>query len=221
MTARPTTVTKSNDMDVYRVRANGEWATICVQGWQVPADKFCPEPREIGEILIHSSFGSWAYQWGHLGLPFKQWLVKTNDRDYVAGKFLGTKAYEFDGQKTVAELRKSLIEYRRTGDLTKNDAATLWEYINDNESELEHSADSFCQVMGDAYERADWQDLMTQQKYPERGPGRGARHFLEEPWERTSTTLNRSFAAFWRDIWPVFQGALRTELQLTIPKKAE
>lgn len=202
-------VTRSNDMEVYRVRHQHEWATICVQGWQ--ATGIDGQPREIGEILINSSYGAWAYQWGHLGQPFKQWLAEADDPGYIAGKFLGAKAYTFDGEKTVRGLRRSLLEKRRQGDIIKADARAIWEFIDEHDSEMESSADMFCERMFNCMSQADWPPRNGW--YSDAAPERGARHFLEEPWERTCTSLDRQFAGFWKTIWPVFAEQLRAELE--------
>lgn len=207
-------VTKSDGWEAYSVRAGEqdmEWATIIIRGWQAPGND--GRPREIGEILVHSSYGSWAYQWGHLGQPFKEWLATMNDKHYVAGKFLGTNAYVFDGEKTLQGLRESILEARRAGDLPKSDARTIWDYVEENSVEMESSEDRFVDKMYDCMREADWQDLDRQSKYPATAPSRDARHFLEEPWERIQRGLNRQFATFWDLMIPPFQATLRQELE--------
>lgn len=200
-------VTRST-IETYRIRHQGEWATICANGCQA---KGCDDqPREIGEILIYSSYGSWAYQWGHIGQPFKEWLAKADDPGYIAGKLLGSKARVFDGEKTVRELRRSLLEWRRQGDIIKADARAIWEFIGEHDSEMESSADLFCERMFNCMSRADWPPRNG--RYSDAGPERGARHFLEEPWERIRTTMDRDFANFWIVIWPIFQQQLQLEL---------
>lgn len=197
-------VTKSNDFEVYHVRAGYqdlEWATIAIKGWQAKGND--DRPREIGEILIHSSYGSWAYQWGHLGVPFKAWLAKTDDKHYIAGKFLADKAYKFDGEKTVKGLRERVIEWRKVGDLEKEQARLIWDWIEENELELETSVDSFVNRMYDGPRDCDDMTRST-----------GAR-FFEEPWEYTATSLDRQFDGFWTHVWPAFQQALREELNPT------
>ena len=199
-----------NTMNVARIRGghgNLEWATICWTGWQ--ATGVDGKPRECGEILIHSTFGSWANSWGHLGQPFDQWLQEA-ERSYCAEKFLGTRAREFDGEASVKSLRDSLLEHRRNGDITKNDARSIWDWIEDNEMELESGSEEF--FVNRLYEcsrEADWQDEGHPHKYHERSPGRGARYFLDEPYERSRHQLNRQFAGFWRDLWPVFVKQLK------------
>lgn len=197
-------VKKSEGWDVYSVRANHEWATIAVNGWQ--GRGVDGRLREIGEIMIHSSYGSWAYQWGHLGEPFKLWLANTKDRSYIAQKFMGSEAYEFDGEKTVRELRADLLQHRRQCDLTKADARSIWDFIDAHESELESSEHEFVERMQDCTRWADWQDHEDE-------PGPGARYFLLEPWERIAKSLDTQFMGFWDTIMPVFQQALRDELQ--------
>ena len=196
-------VTKSTDFEVYRIRAgyhDQEWATIAIKGWQVPADAYCSTPREIGEILIHSSFGSWAYQWSHLGVEFKAWLAGNRDRSYMAEKFLGSAAYKFDGEKTVKGLRERVIEQRRHGGLRKEEARLIWDWIEENELELETSPDSFVNKMYDGPRDCDELTRST-----------GAR-FFEEPWEHIATSLDRPFDGFWTQVWPVFRQALREEM---------
>lgn len=200
-------------MNVARIRGGHggyEWATICWQGWQGwQANGNDGKPRECGEILIHSSFGSWAYQWGHLGMPFDQWLQKA-ERGYCAEKLLGTRAREFDGEASVKALRQSLLEHRRSGDIAKNDARSIWDWIEDNDVDLESGSEEFFVTrLYDCAREADWEDEGTPHKYHLNNPGRGARHFLDEPYNRPCRRLNRQFEGFWRDLWPVFVEQLK------------
>lgn len=211
------TCTRTDGFEAYTVRAGHEWATILVRGWQGTGPD--QQPREIGEILIYSSYGAWAHQWGHIGQPFKQWLLDV-ECDYVAGKFLGSKAYQFDGEKTVEHLCQSIIEHRRSGDLTKNDARTIWDWVEENEIELSSSESEFVRCMGDCSRQADWKHTPPGDPWAEPGPERGARYFLEEPWDRLATSLNRDFANFWGRVWPTFIAHLKAEAQPVTSKAA-
>lgn len=190
-----------NKMNVVRLGANYEYATICWESWNKLTKH--GEPLYSGEILIHSSYGTWAHYWGHCGEPFETFLADL-DRSYAAGKFLGTKASVFDGEATVKGLRQSLLEDRRAGNITKNDARSIWDWIDSNEFDLENGDEgNFINRLIKCTKEADWCDVQKG-KYAELGPGRGARHFLEEPWERPCHKIDPQFEGFWREIWPLF-----------------
>ncbi len=184
-----------NSMNAARVRADAEWATICWRGWT--ATGVDGKPRECGEILIHSSFGSWGHAWHHLGIQFDQWLPAA-ERAYCAEKFMGSHAYKFDGVKTVLGLRQHLLEKRLYGELTKAQARKVWDWIADNEDQLEAGSDMFCMTMQDGYALCD-----------------GAKSFFEEPWEMIRKSLDPSFASFWEQLWPVFIGHIKTQEHVT------
>lgn len=180
----------SAQMNVVRIRGghgNYEHATICWQGWQATGND--GKPRECGEILIHSSFGSWANSWGHMGVPMDSFLAKV-ERGYCAEKFMGSNAYRFDGELSVKGLRERVLEWRRDGTFEKDEARAVWDWISENDDRLESSPDLFVETMYDG------------QRYCELK--RPAEHFFEEPWERIRTSLDHQFACFWRDLWPVF-----------------
>lgn len=190
-------VTIDTTAETYRVRTAGhEWATIVLFGWQATGND--GTPRECGEILINSSFGQWANSWSHLGMPFKRFLRKA-ERSYIATKFMGADAYKFDGQLTVLELRQRLLDWRKEGQLNKDDARKLWDYIKEREDELESSPNDFVGVMQEAQsELVNSVDM---------------RYFVEEPWEHLATSLDIQFAGFWREVWPVFLEQLKAEQQ--------
>jgi hypothetical protein len=189
------TVRRDTNGQAYRIRtARHEWATIVLFGWQATGND--GTPRECGEILIHSGFGSWAHSWGHLGMPFKAFLCKA-ERSYIAGKFMGADAYKFDGQLTVRELRKRLLRWRHEGQLNKEDARQLWNYIEEREDELESSTHDFVGAM--------------QQAATELVASRQLLCFVQEPWEHLATSIDLQFAGFWREVWPVFLDELRAE----------
>lgn len=188
-------VTIDKTGETYRIRTDRhEWATIVLFGWQATGND--GTPRECGEILIHSSFGSWANSWGHLGTPFKDFLPKA-ERDYIASKFMGANAYKFDGALTVRELRRRLLRWRREGQLNKDEARQLWDYIEEREVELECSTHDFVGAM----QQAETELVAT----------RAVLRFVREPWEHLASSIDIQFAGFWREVWPVFLGALKLE----------
>jgi hypothetical protein len=210
-------VTKDDGFSVYRVRGGRgdyEWATIAVREWCTQPDPMCGnERRQCGEILIYSSFGSWAYQWGHLGRPFRSWLLGC-EFGYVFGKFMGDKLMVFDGEASVQYMRQRLIEKRWHRDMDKKIARVVWDELNAHESQAEASDRDFVEAMGDIADRIreGWSidteipDLFDSEKQQ-------AYEFLQEPWERIMHKNAPQAVGFWRDLWPVFINHLRAELQ--------
>lgn len=144
------TVTRDNDFLVYRIRAgrgNYEWATIAIREWSNNLSG--AERRERGEILIFSSFGSWAYQWGHLGLPFRRFLL-TAEFDYVFTKFMGNDLEIYDGDATFKTLKARLIEKRRERHLDKKMIRKVWDFVHDHQSRAEESLRDFVDVVSGA-----------------------------------------------------------------------
>jgi hypothetical protein len=186
-------------MDCYRVRAKGEWATICVREWEVKNDALTSEKvRYCGEILIHSTFGSWANSWTHCGCRFKKFLTFA-DFDYLFTKFMGGNLHTFDGEKSLKSLRKRVIEFRRNGSLDKDDARELWGEISDNRDML----------AGRSVEM--WVEILSRVSMDTRS--RDIKRFLEEPWNLTESSDDMSAVGFWRDLWPDFKAELVAEIR--------
>lgn len=186
-------VTKTTDAEHYIVRKNLEWASIVVRCWQ--AEEY-GKTRHCGEILIHSSYGSWANSWGYCGSQFKQFLIGLNF-DYIFTKFMGHEFKVFDGELSVRRLRDRLIESRKEGGVTKDEARECWDEIEGRESELESSEREFVDAVYAIVHRVD--------------SGRVQRIFCE-PWELIRKTADQQAVGFWRDIWPEFAAALKAEL---------
>lgn len=192
-------VTKTTDAEVYSVRSKHEWATIMLRCWSRQANVGTPHEGTYycGEILINSTFGAWAYVWTACGEPFKQFLMHA-EFDYVFTKFMGSRLEVWDGEGSTKSLRRLLLEYRRIGDLDKDEARELWDAINANESELECSSSDFVNC---AERMADEIDC------------RGVYRLLSEPWEITTTKDDPQAVGFWRELWPEFTAALNAELE--------
>jgi len=191
-------VTKTTNAEVYSVRKDYEWATIMLRCWSRPANVGTPHEGTYycGEIMIHSSYGSWAYTWTACCEPFKASLLDA-EFDYVFTKFMGTKLQVWDGEGSVKSLRGRLLDYRKWGDITKDEARALWDEIEANEAELESSSHDFVEC---AYRIA--RDIDS----------RGVTRLLSEPWELTDTQPDHQAVGFWRVLWPEFTQALRAEV---------
>mgnify|MGYP000659772930 CR=1 FL=1 len=189
-------------MRVYRVRGGHggyEWATICVDGWEV---KNGDDTRYVGEILIHSSYGNWAYQWTHMGQPFYQFLA-TSERDYVASKFMGSDAYEYDGEGTVQEFRKDVLRQRRSDGMSNEYARAVWDFIDENESRMETSERDFVEAVEELHQSLRDEMLGGHLPLP-------LQYFLSDPYERVMSRLNPAFTNFWKELWPQFINNLQS-----------
>lgn len=198
--------TKTNDAEVYSVRKDHEWATIVLRCWSRPVNAGGRDTTYYcGEIIINSTFGCWANVWTACGNPFKQFLLDA-EFDYVFTKFMGTKLEVWDGEGSVESLRRQLLEYRRIGDIDKDEARSLWDEINANEHELESSLNDFVECADRIASNID---------------SRGVYRLLSEPWELTTTQHDHQAVGFWRELWPEFTRALRAEqAQFPIPSQA-
>ncbi len=191
-------ITKTTDAEVYRIWKDHEWATIMLRCWSRMANVGTPHEGiyYCGEILIHSSYGAWANTWTACGSPFKRFLMKA-DFDYVFTKFMGTDLEVWDGEGSVKNLRRKLIEARQIGDLRREDARAFWDEIEGSESELESSQRDFFEC---CYRMRS--DLCID----------AVDDILSEPWELTTTQHDHQAVGFWRELWPEFTQALRAEV---------
>lgn len=180
--------------DLYDVRASDEWATIVVRDWQRPNRNggvawFC------GEILIHSSFGSWANSWDACGRPFHEFFLGC-DMHYFMGKCTSGNLKIYDGEATLKALRARVLDWRRSGRLSHDEAEHLWDGIEISASTIRDD------------ERAMIDEMFDLAK----GKGPAVNTFLSEPWELSLHKVNPQIEGFWKVIWPEFCSAIREEL---------
>jgi hypothetical protein len=112
-----TTVTKEPPMERYSVRGEyGAWATIALRDYQRPNNR--DDMLNGGEILINSDFGNYAYSWGNMGSPLKQFLCRIN-RSYVIDKFTNGDDTEFDFDASLAAVKKDIRKQRKSHEITR------------------------------------------------------------------------------------------------------
>ena len=78
------------------------------------------------ELTIQSSFGNVGYFWGHMG-RYAHEFFDTDDKHYILGKLFGDRAYVFDLDNTIRDIKKRIIEQRRHGICTPARAREYWE----------------------------------------------------------------------------------------------
>lgn len=215
-TTQPATCIKAPPMDTYEVRNDGEWATISLRSWK--RDDLIHGGRGSfgGEVMIHSSFGSWANSWNACGCPFPEFLISL-DFHYVFTKFMGHNLAVYDGEETLKALKARIIELRRDERCDKEMIQHLWDYIADNEGRALESLSEFVGLVSDASEDlgSTFYEVDRYDRYTIK-PVRRASDIMErltEPWEMGRTQHDHQAVGFWRDIWPVFKQHLQWELE--------
>jgi hypothetical protein len=178
-----TIVTKEPPMERYRLRdaATWAWATIALRDYQRSAND--ATILHGGEILINSDFGNYAYSWGNMGCPLKQFLCGL-DRGYIIDKLANGREYEFDFDGSVVLVKKEIIKQRREHDLDTIDARLAWEEIPTDRCS---------------------QDMFIHRLFDCKPLGR-------EPWCFTTTREKPRFTAFHKHVWLPFIEHLRAEI---------
>lgn len=87
-----------------------------------------------GMLAITSDWGEWAFRWNLRGMPEGHTLTQflaTTDGDYVARKFLGAAAREYDPDGTKREWKAQICRLRREGMINRLDARAAWSEVAD------------------------------------------------------------------------------------------
>lgn len=177
--------------EMYRVSLNGEYATICVDaGERLDVDR--PERRTFqGEILIHSSFGSFCHTWTNCSVPFKQFLIGIGFESFMR-KCLGESFESFDGEASFTEVKRAILTSRREGELTRESAQALWQDLHQVDDVAVTSEYNFYRAL---------EDLCGDDSVL----GQVHEYVIHSPSDQAQT--------FWTELWPVFKGMLESELE--------
>ena len=144
-----------------------------------------------GTISISSSFGEIGYTFTNTGpCPLKRFLIGL-EFSYLTGKLFADQARVFDLQKSIAQMRKTVLDTQAEGQL---DADVAFE-ANQAFETAKHSG------VTDANGLA----LLLQAEAP--------RAFTElELWQDYATAPNPRAEGFWEQIWCPFVEHLKIEL---------
>lgn len=95
------------------------------QGWAIVV--MC----EDGYFSSVSDYGDYAYKWQKENGDFREFIMQIADRN-KSGYFLNKIAKkEYDGEETCKAVQRYILESRRDGNFTKEDARTEWENLRD------------------------------------------------------------------------------------------
>ncbi|BAO88955.1 hypothetical protein [Caballeronia cordobensis] len=180
----PTKVTKEAPMERYSLsNEHCMWATIALRDWTRESGdgrvSYC------GEIMIHSDYGDYAYSWGSMGHPLKEFLTSIN-RGYVLNKLSGGETERFDFDRTIEGVKKSVIEERRKRWFDKDEAREIWDEIPTEDL----GKDMFVHEMMSC--RSEFLN--------------------QEPWHHIETSEIPQLAGMWDYLWVPFVEHLRTEI---------
>lgn len=158
----------SKTMRRYDLRADGRWLALVVI-------------TDDGYFSTVSDYGSYAYWWSSAGDDFRRFLIGRDD-DYVVGKL--APGYEYHGDATLAAVKEAIIQVRRSGALTRDEARDEWELMDDH-SEMQQHCDF-----------AMW----------------SATTAIESAHECYRSRRSPRAVAFYAKVWPALCVALRAEL---------
>lgn len=115
--------------ELYQVCENGEYGTFFVESGEGKTSD--DRPRFFATWCCVSSYGVFGHYWSHMGEPFAQ-FIQDIEPDYLLGKIARR---ETDAQKTIAAVRRQIIENRKDGSVTKDDAREAMEALREIEDE--------------------------------------------------------------------------------------
>jgi hypothetical protein len=144
-----------------RFRLNGGWDYVWVTYHDV-----------LGLITITSSFGNFSYIWASMGegVRLRQFFIRA-EPDYLVNKFFMGRTSndrdEFQLSRAVNEIKKDIFRERRSGVLRKAEARSLFDAIDEIESELETevSADLFSRAFLEDKALMEWQPNFYENSY--------------------------------------------------------
>jgi hypothetical protein len=113
-----------------------------------------------GFFAAVSDYGNYAFAWRHHGYDDvrKFFLRAPRDWNYFAGKLGDGDGYVYDGEATARMIRKTILEMRRSGDMSREDARKEWELAD---CEIEESREGFIR-WSERTELCDWWEFECQ-----------------------------------------------------------
>lgn len=165
----------------YVVRNGYAWARIFIR--HGIGETGAGHPRGWVDVSVLSDFGSFGYCWSHIGsTPWNAFLGEL-DFEYAMRKMFGA-AYDapLSLDSACARAREIIIDRRRQDCMTKEDARSLWDAIEDccDQSTFLRDLDE----------------------------NSGGAMYRNDLWDSRWTEPNSQAVGFWSEIWPHFIDAI-------------
>lgn len=85
---------------------------------------------EDGYFSAVTDYGNYAYKWSSFGDCFRTFLVGLeNGQRYISGKI---SRKEYNGEATCKDIKECILEMRRNGSFTEEEARKEWQLIAEN-----------------------------------------------------------------------------------------
>ncbi|ASK91834.1 MULTISPECIES: hypothetical protein [Xanthomonas] len=138
-------------------------------------------------LVCHTTFGTVGHTWNSMGGP-ASWFLGKIGRDYAIGKLWGAQSQIFCGEKAVADIRRLIIDDRRQGEVSRDEARDRYDVLRDGIDSESH--------LGMLVEREDW--LYESLLYGGHQIGK---------------VDNPQALGFWQNLWPAFIAELTTQVE--------
>lgn len=166
---------------VYKVRSAdqfGGWASATIREW-----------AEGGALDVQSDWGTFSYSWNAIGdRPLRAFLAELSF-DYFMGKTRDSHRI-LDWDETVTNLKRSIMEDRRSGSLEREEARERWDDVESMEDTS--SADVFCERFFHFAWAYEWCDGSDPAKYRD---DPNCRQFWDGPWQELRALWKTETAA--------------------------
>ena len=158
-----------------------------------------------GEVLIHSSFGSFCHYWSNVSVPFKEFLVSVSYESFMR-KTLGL-SYRVYCQDATSELFKQMLAaHTAANDITQAQADSLMaEYLSElSQSDMPHTNVGYVQTIDRLVESDEVQSLLTADQIET---------VFAESRLLQGMKPNPQAVGFWQVLWPELRAELLKELE--------
>jgi len=109
-----------------------------IRHYDIPRDAPCEGWARVvlssdGFFATVSDWGNYAFWWGSPGMEFRRFVIRlVESPDYVIGK-LSPRPWEYDGDESCKSIKRAILDLRRHGGLTADQAREEWALLEEHE----------------------------------------------------------------------------------------